>query len=180
MYGDIVNFSFIILISLIYAFIEIEIEGKNGWMKNLPTPNIVKFGDKNMTLYHLYMLLFVIIIIIYQNQTELTINSLLYSASNVLLFLFLEDTLWFIYNPYFTIKKYNKKDIWWHSKQPWILGLPMHNYTISIICILISYVTNNINVIYSLLLSYAFTGFSILIAPYYHTIYNKLHNISLK
>ena len=27
----------------------------------------------------------------------------------MLLFLFLEDTLWFILNPYFTIKRYTKK-----------------------------------------------------------------------
>ena len=175
MYDDVVNFSFILFISLIYALIEIEIEGKNGWMKNLPTPYVVKLGDKNMTLYHLYMLLFIIIVVIYQNKTELSINSFLYSASNVLLFLFLEDILWFIYNPFFTIKKYTKKDIWWHSNQPWLFGLPMHNYTISIFCVMISYITNNFNVIYSLLLSYATIGLSILIAPCYHRLYHKLH-----
>ena len=63
MFDDVVNFSFILFISLIYALIEIEIEGKNGWMKNLPTPYVVRFGDKNMTLYHIYMLLFMRIFI---------------------------------------------------------------------------------------------------------------------
>ena len=23
---------------------------------------------------------------------------------------------------------YNKKDIWWHAEQPWIFGMPLHNY----------------------------------------------------
>ena len=52
--------------------------------------------------------------------------------------LFLEDILWFIFNPHFTIKKYLKKDIWWHSKQPWYFGMPLHNYIISIIVLIIS------------------------------------------
>ena len=56
-------------------------------MKNLPTPYVAQFGDKNMTLYHIYMLLFIILVVIYQNKTEFTINSFLYSTSNVLLFL---------------------------------------------------------------------------------------------
>ncbi len=175
MYGISIDLIFIVLLSLLYSLIEIEIEGKDGWMINIPTPNIVKFGDKDMTLYHIYMLLLIIITVIFQNNMSLTINSFLYSTSNVLLFLFLEDILWFIYNPFFTIKKYTKKDIWWHSSQPWYFGMPMHNYTITIINLIISYFTNNIFVLYNIIYSYLFIGISILIAPVYHQLYMKIH-----
>ena len=69
----------------------------------------------------------------------------------VLLFLLLEDVLWFIFNPYFTIKKYKKDLVWWHSKQPWIYGIPFHNYlTITLNCI-ISYITGISDIIYSII-----------------------------
>ena len=179
MYTDHYNLLFVILLSTIYAFIEIEIEGKNGWMKGIPTPNVIKLGTKNMTLYHIFMLLLIIITIVFQNQMILTIDSFLYSTTNVLLVLFLEDILWFIFNPYFTIKKYTRKDIWWHSKQPWYFGMPMHNYIISFIILIISYyLKNNViktNIIYNLLFSYLFIGISIIFAPIYHKFYKKIH-----
>ena len=46
----------VFIISLIYALIEIEIEGKHGWCKYLPTTK--KFLG-HLTLYHTYMLLFI-------------------------------------------------------------------------------------------------------------------------
>lgn len=171
----ITNFIFILLISTLYTLIEIEIEGQNGWMENIPTCNIVKVGSKMMTLYHIYMLILFSIIIIFQNQMTFTLNSFLYSTSNVLLVIFLEDTLWFIYNPYFTISKYTKKDIWWHSNQPWIFGLPSDIYKIIILNIVFTYITNNYYIIYSLFGSILFIKSSIYIAPYYHTFYKKTH-----
>ena len=100
---------FVILFSTLYALIEIEIEGKNGWMKGLPTPYVLKLGTKNMTLYHMYMLGLIIITVIFQNNMTFTFDSFLYSTTNVLLILFLEDILWFIFNPHFSISKYSKE-----------------------------------------------------------------------
>lgn len=175
------DFLFVILFSTVYALIEIEIEGKNGWMKGLPTPKVLKLGTKNMTLYHIYMLILIIGTIIFQNNMVFTLNSFLYSLTNILLILFLEDILWFIFNPHFTIKKYLKKDIWWHSKQPWYFGMPLHNYIISLIVLIISYyfyITNNplhSTVFYNLIYSYIFVVFSIILSPIYHKFYNKIH-----
>ena len=175
MYGDWYNLSFVFLISLIYSLIEIEIEGKDGWMVKIPTPGIIKLGDKNLTIYHIYMIALLIVSVIFQNNMVLTINSFLYSASNVLLILFLEDILWFVFNPYFTIKKYKKDNIWWHSKQPWLFGIPMHNFVISVINLVISYITSNIFIFYNLLFSYVFIGLCILVAPVYHLFYISYH-----
>lgn len=175
MYGDCINLTFVFLMSFIYALIEIEIEGKNGWMKGIPTPEIIKLGNKNMTLYHLYMLALIIITVIFQNMMVFTLYSFLYSASNVLLVLFLEDILWFIFNPHFTLDKYTKKDIWWHSEQPWYLGMPLHNYILTFIIITLSYITNNVYIFYNLIFSYFFIGISIVLAPIYHKFYNYVH-----
>ena len=175
MYGDIINFTFVAFSSIIYSLIEIELEAKEGWMKNIPTANIIWFGNKYMTLYHIYMIILMFFTFVFQNQMELTLFSFLYTLSNMLLFLFLEDTLWFIFNPYFTIKRYTKKDIWWHASQPWILGMPFHNYTISFIMLLIWYITGNNFVIINLFLSYLVLLFSIPLSTYYHKFYLKYH-----
>ena len=175
MYTDYINFFFISFISIIYALIEIELEGKNGWMVNIPTAKVFNLGNKSMTLYHIYMIILVFGTIMFQNNMALTINSFLYSLSNFLIFLFLEDTLWFILNPYFTIKKFKKENIWWHSKQPWIFGQPLHNYIITISMLLIFYITNNTNIVFNLFLSYLILILSIFIAPIYHKFYKYIH-----
>ena len=175
MTGNLVNLVFVFLISIFYSLIEIEIEGKDGWMTKIPTPKILKIGDKEMTLYHIYMLVLIIISFIFQNKMNLTLSSFLYSTSNVLLFLLLEDIFWFILNPYFTINKYKKENIWWHAKQPWILGMPLHNYIISIVIILISLFTQNYDIANNLLYSYLLIGFVIIISPLYHKFYLKTH-----
>jgi len=170
-----INLIFIIFTSFIYTLIEIEIEGKDGWMVNIPTCNIMRIGTKDMTLYHIYMLILIVTTIIFQNQMIFTINSFLYSASNVFLFIALEDTLWFIYNPYFTIKKYSREHIWWHGNQPWLLGMPLDNHKVISMNLLATYITQNYYILYSLISSALFVLLSIYIAPYYHSFYKKTH-----
>ena len=99
---------FVLLTSLVYSLIEVELEGKNGWMTKIPTAKVVYMGGKHMTLYHIYMILMITLSVGYQNNMQYTIPSFLYSASYVFLFLLLEDFLWFVFNPYFTIKRYKK------------------------------------------------------------------------
>lgn len=180
MYGDIINFIFVVFTSVVYAMIEIELEAKEGWMKNIPTANIIWFGNKYMTLYHIYMIVLMFFTFVFQNQMIFTLSSILYTLSNMILFLFLEDTLWFILNPYFTIDKYTKKDIWWHASQPWILGIPLHNYIISTVMVLIWLITGNNYVIINLLLSYMVLLISIPLSKYYHKFYLYCHNDNIK
>lgn len=72
---------------------------------------------------------------------------------NTLWFL-VEDFLWFVFNPYYTIKKYNK-NIDWHSNQKWLFRMPLHNYIGIIILLLMTYLTNEIILLENL-------GFSLL------------------
>lgn len=169
------NLIYVLLSSFVYSLIEIELEGKDGWMTKIPTANIVYFGGKYLTLYHVYMIFMIIIGVCFQNRMEFTINSFLHSASYVFLFLLLEDILWFVFNPYFTIKRYRKGIVWWHSSQPWIFGMPLHNYTISGLNIVLAYITGMTDILYSLLYSCVFVGVCIFVSPLYHYFYTYIH-----
>ena len=168
---------FILITSTLYSLIEIEIEGPEGWCKKIPTPYIIDIGTKKMTLYHLYMLLFIIVIVSFQTNLSITIESLLYTISNVILFIVLEDTMWFIFNPYYTIKNYKKEKIWWHSNQPWFFGLPSDIYKSSIFILFSSYLTNNLQLLMSFIFSLIYVPITIYFSPYYHRYYTKTHKI---
>ncbi len=163
--------------ALLYALMEIEIEGQHGWAKKLPTFTIKKGIFKNFTFYHILMNLIVILTNSFPilHNYELTLNGILYSVYFNTLWFLIEDFLWFVLNPYYTIKKYNK-DISWHSKQYWILGIPSHNYFGLSILLGIIYYTNNKLLLNILVLLFMFTIFIIKISPIYHYIYLKYHN----
>jgi hypothetical protein len=121
---------FLVIFSLFVAKAEINIEGKNGWAKNLPTwrkKNILTkmfLGDYPLTGYHLWMfssflLLFHFPFILNLNwniSLELKILALF------LFFMLLEDFFWFLLNPHFGLKKFSKKYVVWHGE--WIGFVP--------------------------------------------------------
>ena len=167
MLSKINNGAFVFLISIIYSLIEIEMEGKNGWAKNLPTARNVIF---TFTLYHLYMMAFVFLIF-YQLFIDKDIWMMTFYTT---MFFYIEDFLWFVLNPYFTIKKYNSKNVKWHKK--WILGQPIENYISYLIFMFTYYNTNyksehtNSLIVIILLLS-----ITVLLSPIYHKFYLKIH-----
>ena len=157
---------FISIFALLYALLEIEIEGEAGWGKNLPTPKILF----EFTQYHIIMILLVSLIIfkIYYKSKKY----LLFTIFVLCLWFILEDTYWFIFNKYYTLNKYNKENVPWHR---WFLGLPYGSW-ISIIIIIFCYLKSKDNNIisiatYTVLISI----FYIIIAPLYHQFYNKYH-----
>ncbi len=118
------NILFLILFSFFVAKAEINIEGKNGWAKNLPTwKKKNKFtkiflGNYQLTGYHFFM--FSSFLLLFHFPFFLGLN---WSTSLELkifaLFLFfqlLEDFFWFILNPSFGLKKFSKKYIPWHKE----------------------------------------------------------------
>ena len=127
---------FLILISVVFALLEVQIEGTGSWAKNLPTWRINNPFKKYLawpTLidgYHLYLWMFLILMfhlpyafgIPFSKVTELTIIEML------LIVLFLEDFLWFVFNPAWGIKKFFSEEIPWHGKR--FLFLPQ-NYWLS-------------------------------------------------
>lgn len=127
---------YIFILALILAILEVQIEGAHGWAKNLPTwrakPNkwyakIYKkiTGDKDLTGYHLCLFSFIFVLfhslfffgIKWNIMMEIKIISLF------ILFMIIEDYLWFVVNPYFTVKNFQGKHIIWHKK--WFLKLPL-------------------------------------------------------
>ncbi len=114
--------------STILAFLEIQIEGKYGWAEKLPCFKTKKkiLGEKPITGYHIFVLAFTFLIfhlpVFYISEWTLK-NELLVLGSWIFVWS-LEDFLWFVFNPHYGLKKFNKnnKDLWWHES--WFLGLP--------------------------------------------------------
>ncbi len=131
---------FVFVISLIFAMMEIEIEGKNGWAAKLPTWYRKSSGlskihyflnsKKPLTGYHLFMLSFIIIIFhsSFFFGLEWTRINEIRTLFFILAFLIVEDFLWFEFNPFYGSKKFKKGEIWWNSNQRWILGLPLETF----------------------------------------------------
>lgn len=116
--------------TILFALLEIQIEGKDGWASKLPTWKIY-FKNKNpntpLTGYHTYtwLLLFLIphiafLFIPWSFGKELVVISF------YLFIIIFEDFLWFVFNPNFGIKKFKKEYIPWHPV--WLGPLPIQYY----------------------------------------------------
>ena len=113
---------FMAFLSLILALWEIQIEGKEGWATSLPAWRITKgwivkiFGGRPVTGYHIFMTLFLIAMIhlpLFFVPWSWRLESLLIGF--YLGMVLLEDFLWFVLNPHFGIKSFQKGEIWWHK-----------------------------------------------------------------
>lgn len=120
---------YLFILAVVLAILEIQIEGPNGWAKNLPTwrPKVnnrfIGFYIKLMsgrepTGYHMTIFTFVLLILHlpYVYGQSLTIENWLATISMFFIFVVLWDFLWFVMNPYHPLKKFSKEHIWWHKK----------------------------------------------------------------
>ncbi len=121
----IIYFIYVAIIALVYALLEIQIEGKDGWAKNLPTWRKKLFvlssliDNQPFSGYHVYMDLllllffhFPLIFIGWTAKQEFLILGLFFFL------ILVEDFLWFVLNPHFGLKNFKKdkipwKPIWW-------------------------------------------------------------------
>lgn len=119
----------------VFALLEIQIEGKNGWAGQLPTWKFYKpwfrfipGGNKPLTGYHTYLWLF---IFIYPHVCFLflpwSLGVEIFLLSFVFFVLRLEDFLWHVFNPHFGLKKFKKEFVTWHTQ--WLWGLPIQYYS---------------------------------------------------
>jgi len=123
--------AYLFCLSLLFALVEIEVEGKYGWAERLPTwyrkptPFLALFTKKPLTGYHLFLQLFMlfgfhlpfVVGVAWSLSAELFVLALL------VMFFLLEDFLWFLFNPFYGLKSFKKKNIWWHGASPWVGGL---------------------------------------------------------
>lgn len=132
-----IHLFYTVIMALIYALLEIQVEGKNGWCRNLPTFRINVFfkkflGGKPLTGYHIYMLLTFLIVFHAMMHEHLSWRNEANTIGLMSLFFLLEDVFWFIFNPHYTLKRFLEKDIRWHKR--WLWGLPVTYWMGIIIC----------------------------------------------
>jgi hypothetical protein len=112
----------------LFALVEIQIEGPNGWAASLPTWRIENrwtrrfYSAKPITGYHLYTQLFALAVVHLPfglGLTPVTWRAEARILSFFILFWVLEDFLWFVFNPAFGIKRFRPQHIWWHAPTWW-------------------------------------------------------------
>ena len=126
---------YIFIVATVISFLEIQIEGEHGWAKNLPcwraNPKwkITKFyswfqGGKEVTGYHLALNTLELIIFHSPFFAGVSWNLLreLQILSCMPLFWLFQDFTWFVWNPFYGLKKFNRHSIKWHQK--WIGSIP--------------------------------------------------------
>lgn len=183
-----VNAVFWFIIAFLFALVEIEIEGKYGWSEKTNTWYKKKglaakiwglfLNGRPITGYHLFM--FALFLLLLHSAFFLDLSWNLINELGVLSIYFvliaLEDFLWFVFNPDYTIKNYKKEKIWWFSKSYWIFGLFPIDYLISILASLILAYLAGIFVyqleLIGILLVFIFIA--ILLAPSYHRFYKNI------
>ncbi len=121
-------FGDVLLTSLLFALVEIQIEGPDGWAARLPTWRVDNnwtrwlLGRKPLTGYHLYAAAFIaallhfpyaLSLVSFSWKTEFRILSFM------VLFWIIEDFLWFVCNPHFGLQKFRPQFIWWHAPSWW-------------------------------------------------------------
>lgn len=119
------------LTATVLALLEIQIEGKHALAAKLPTWRIKsRFFPRHpwiATGYHIYLwlLLFVLMHMPFVFiQWGMRQESVLLSM--YVLVLGLEDFLWFVFNPHYGLRKFNRKIAWWHLQ--WWGPMPMLYY----------------------------------------------------
>lgn len=118
----------VLVAAAVFALLEIEIEGRAGWASDLPTWRVENrwtrwfFGSRALTGYHLYVHLFVLVMVHLPFLLQLTPFSWRGEAriaAFLILFWVVEDFLWFVLNPEFGIHKFDPEHAWWHAPSWW-------------------------------------------------------------
>jgi hypothetical protein len=126
-------------IALVWALLEIQIEGPHGWAKNLPTWRIKKHprldflcGGTDITGYHVYafggILLFFHLPFVW--NASWSWRGEVHIIGAFTLFWVMEDYLWFVLNPHFGWKSLTPENIPW---QRWWVGKLPVNYYIAVV-----------------------------------------------
>jgi hypothetical protein len=114
--------------AVLFALLEIQIEGPHGWAASLPTWRVdnrwtrLFYSSKPLTGYHLYTQLFALALVhlpFALRMAPLTWRMEARVLSFFILFWVLEDFLWFLLNPAFGLKRFRPENIWWHAPKWW-------------------------------------------------------------
>lgn len=139
---------FVFLFAVVFALLEIEIEGEGGWAQNLPTARNV-LG--HLSLYHLLMIVLAVVVVggfVYfryapssgcskstatqqqegadANDRHPIVHPLFAVLFHLVLYFLVQDFMWFVFNPHYTVKGYTASNVTWH--RPWWGGVPAFNF----------------------------------------------------
>jgi len=123
-------FGTLLAAAFLFAKVEIQIEGGDGWAAKIPTWRVTNrwtellYGHRPLTGYHLYVQLFVLVFchLPFSFGLPWTPRGEALVLSFMTLFWILEDFLWFAVNPSFGIRKFKATEIWWHRKVWWLVA----------------------------------------------------------
>jgi len=119
---------YLIAMAVVFARLEIQIEGSHGWAEKLPTWRIdnrwtkIFYGARPLTGYHFWMQVFVLCMVhapVALQPSIWTWGLELRIASFYILFFLVEDFLWFVLNPAYGIRRFRREHIWWHAPSWW-------------------------------------------------------------
>ncbi len=123
---------FVLIVAFCFAKLEIQIEGTQGWAKNLPTWRIenhwalrVFWGGRPLTGYHFWAMLFIFFMFhfpFFFSETW-SLAAEMKIMAGLILFWVTEDFIWFVINPGYGIRKFKKEFIPWHPR--WLMGAPV-------------------------------------------------------
>ena len=137
---------YIFVMATVLALLEIQIEGANGWARNLPTwrPHAAKWyaklymkmmSGKEMTGYHLCMFGFVFLIfnLPFFFGFPFNIENVIKLLALFFIFIAMWDFLWFVLNLHYPLKSFAVNNV---NHKQFLLGMPV-DYYFSIIASLI-------------------------------------------
>ena len=122
----------ILLLALLFAQVEIQIEGPDGWATGLPTWRIEEggplqqlfWGGRPLTGYHVWVFSFMAAVfhlpLLLTGRFSLRLEARV--LGSLMLFWILEDFLWFVLNPAFGLARLTPDHVPWHRH--WVLGMP--------------------------------------------------------
>jgi len=121
---------YVFLMCVALAYLEVQIEGPNGWAAALPTwrtldPRLTwVFGGRPVTGYHVGLTAFILLAlhwpILFKSWTFVDECRVLHSYA---MMAFVWDFLWFVLNPSFGLARYDATHVWWFRN--WFLGVPV-------------------------------------------------------
>lgn len=120
---------YLFIFALVLAYLEVQIEGRDGWAAKLPTWRggdrwygrlFRKFmGGKELTGYHIGVFGIVFLFLHYpffSGGLNWSTTGELWTLSQFFLFSVVWDYLWIIINPHYgVIRRRPKNDVWWHK-----------------------------------------------------------------
>jgi len=131
-------------LALVFAAVEVEIEGRYGWAEKLPTwyrtagfwarLYALVMRGKPLTGYHLFMFFLPLLALhgAFFLGAPFTLRNELMILANYACWVSLWDYLWFVLNPAYGSAGFRKDKVWWYARSRWLLGRLPLEYALSV------------------------------------------------